>query len=133
MQNDTKPNTKPTKITILNQDLYEQVAAAIKKQYPKHSAYRSGMIVKTYKKLGGQYSGDRNAGKLKRWFQEHWTNEAGNVGYEKENILYRPNIRISDKTPTTWQELTQEEVIKAKKQKQKVGRVKKFKNSPIGG
>lgn len=113
-------------ITVLNPDLYQQVAEAIKKQYPKHSAYRSGLIVKTYKRLGGQYSGDRDTGKLRRWFKENWTNEAGNIGYGKDDILYRPNIRISDQTPTTWQELTQEDIQKAKEEKQKIGRVSKF-------
>merc|ERR1712070_285138 len=116
------------KIEILNIELYKKVTEEIKNKYPKHSAYRSGLIVKTYKRLGGQYSGDKNTGKLRRWFKEHWTNEAGNIGYEYDqgNTLYRPNIRVSEQTPTTWQELTQEEIQKAKEQKQKKGRVKKM-------
>ena len=33
-----------------NKKLYEQVKAEIYKKYPKHSAYRSGILVQKYKK-----------------------------------------------------------------------------------
>lgn len=115
-------------IKILNKELYQQVVEDIKKKYPKHSAYRSGLIVKAYKRLGGQYEGNKEEGRLSRWFKEDWTNEAGTVGYKEGKTLYRPNIRVSEQTPTTWQELTQEEIQRAKSQKQQRGRVKRFKS-----
>jgi len=40
--------------------------------------------------------------------------------------VYRPTIRINEKTPTTFNELTKNQIIKAKKEKEKTGRVKKF-------
>ena len=40
--------------------LYEKVKAEIYKKYPKHSAYRSGLLVKEYKSQGGRYSGKEN-------------------------------------------------------------------------
>ena len=122
---------KQSKITILDKDLYKQATEAIKEKYPKHSAYRSGLIVKMYKTLGGRYSGDRNSSKLKRWFQEQWTNEIGRVGYEPGHTLYRPNIKVSKETPTTWQELNAEDIQQAKEQKQKMGRVRRFKKDTI--
>ena len=51
--------------TPTNKALYNRVKARIKKKIPKHSAYRSGQIVKAYKKAGGKYSGKRSTGKIK--------------------------------------------------------------------
>ena len=41
-----------------NKKLYEKVKDEIYKEYPKHSAYRSGLLVKEYKKRGGEYIGN---------------------------------------------------------------------------
>ena len=38
-----------------NKKLYEKVKKEIYKKYPKNSAYRSGLLVKTYKERGGKY------------------------------------------------------------------------------
>ena len=55
--------------------LYEKVKAEIYKKYPKHSAYRSGLLVKEYKSQGGGYSGKENQSTgLNRWFRESWKN-----------------------------------------------------------
>ena len=40
-----------------NKKLYEEVKKEIYAKYPKHSAYRSGLLVKEYKERGGGYSG----------------------------------------------------------------------------
>ena len=46
-----------------NKKLYEKVKDEIYKEYPKHSAYRSSLLVKTYKAKGGEYIGKKNSEK----------------------------------------------------------------------
>ena len=41
----------------INNELYEKVKKEIYEKYPKHSAYRSALLVKRYKELGGKYKG----------------------------------------------------------------------------
>jgi hypothetical protein len=41
--------------------------------------------------------------------------------------VYRPTKRITKDTPTTFSELSKQQIEKAKKEKAKTGRVKKFK------
>ena len=64
--------------------LYNKTKKYIYKKYPKHSAYRSGLLVKKYKKdftkkYGKRrqpYIGKRTKKKgLSRWFLEKWTNQ----------------------------------------------------------
>jgi hypothetical protein len=121
--------------TPKDMDLYEDIKKEIYKKYPKHSAYRSGLLVKTYKEEFKEIYGNKQPylGKkpkkqgLARWFDEEWVNQRGTVGYEKKGDLYRPSKRITKKTPTTWSELSDSEITSAKSQKKKTGRVKKFK------
>ena len=107
--------------------LYEQVKAEIYKKYPKHSAYRSGLLVSEYKKRGGTYSGkeDVNIG-LNRWFAEKWKNQRGEVGYKYKSDVYRPTIRVTKDTPTTFNELNKKQIDRARKEKASKGRVKSF-------
>ena len=89
-----------------NKKLYEEVKAEIYKQYPLHSAYRSGLLVQEYKRRGGTYEGKKdNKEGLARWYAEQWLNEKGKVGYQNKNNIYRPTIRITKDTPVTFQEL----------------------------
>ena len=107
--------------------LYEKVKAKIYKEIPTHSAYRSGLIVKEYKRLGGKYVGDKPSKTgLSRWFKEDWRNQRGGVGYKKKGDIYRPTKRITDKTPVTLQELSAEQVKTAMKKKAAKGRVDRF-------
>ena len=54
-----------------NKKLYEKVKAEIYKKYPKHSAYRSGLLVQEYMRHGGTYKGqDKQHEGLNRWFKE---------------------------------------------------------------
>ena len=111
-----------------NKSLYERITAKVKKRIPKHSAYRSGQIVKEYKEAGGKYSGKKNDKKgLGRWFKEKWTNQRGGSGYKKKGDIYRPTKRITKDTPATHKELTPAQKKKAMNEKKKTGRVKKFK------
>lgn len=114
--------------------LYNKVKAGIYRRIPEHSAYRSGLIVKKYKEEFKKKYGDEPAyegskkkdAPLTRWFQEDWKSDTGQYGYTDKSSVYRPTIRVSDKTPKIFSELTEEDIIKAKKEKAKTGRVKKF-------
>lgn len=112
--------------------LYNKIKNEITSKY-KPSAYRSGLLVQKYKeeyykkyKNNNSYIGDRNNSNLKRWFSEEWKNQNNGVGYNKKGDVYRPTIRINNKTPTTFKELTKEQIKKAQKEKKKTGRVKNF-------
>jgi hypothetical protein len=118
-------------------ELYERIKTSVYKQYPKHSAYRSGLLVQQYKKAYQEKHGDSNAyvGKkqktegLTRWFAENWKNQRGEVGYKTQSDIYRPTKRITKETPKTFSELSQSEIKQARKQKASTGRVNKFKAS----
>jgi|TARA_B110000008_G_scaffold176376_1_gene175921 hypothetical protein len=115
--------------------LYNTTKKHIYKKYPKHSAYRSGLLVKQYKKNFTKKYGKRkkpylgnkphNKG-LKRWFDENWTNQRGEVGYKHKNDVYRPNKRITAKTPKTFREIGKKRIKIARTKKYKKGRVDKF-------
>ena len=81
--------------------LYEQVKKMADQKYKKHSAYKSGWIVKTYTDLGGTYKGKKpkNEG-LDRWFNEEWKDYAG-MNYP----VYRPTKRVTKETPLTPKEI----------------------------
>ena len=117
-----------------DKQLYDSIATYIKANY-EPSAYRSGLIVRTYKNEFSQkygrpdaYYGNKDESKgLARWFAEDWKNQRGEVGYTAKGDIYRPSHRINELTPTTWSELTTQEIKAAKKEKAKIGRVRRFK------
>ena len=110
-----------------NQKLYEKVKAEIYKKIPKHSAYRSGLLVKEYKKRGGTYIGKKPENKgLSRWFKEKWKTQDGKTTYKKKGDIFRPTKRITKDTPKTMGELTKKDKEKAMKEKKKKGRVRKY-------
>ena len=116
--------------------LYENIKKKVNKQITQHSAYRSGILVKEYKKAylkkyksDEAYNGKKTNKKgLARWFKEEWKNQRGEVGYKKTNDVYRPTKRVTRKTPLTFNELTKYELAKAKKNKEIKGRVYRFRN-----
>jgi len=88
--------------------LYEEVKKKVYKTYKTPSAYRSGALVKAYKaafvdKYGPSTSPYVGSGEkpLKRWFMEEWR-DVGN----REYPVYRPTLRISEKTPLTISEIS---------------------------
>ena len=94
-----------------NKELYEKIKKEIIAKYPKHSAYRSGLIFKSYKEAGGTYEGTKPTKTgLKRWVDEKWTNQRGEVRYKYKDDIYRPNRRITKDTPTTFNELTEKQI-----------------------
>ena len=91
------------------------------------------MLVQKYKeeyvkkhKNHNYYKGNKANSNLKRWFDEKWTNQRGEIGYKKKSDVYRPTVKINSKTPTTFNELTSSQIKKAMMEKMKTGRVKKF-------
>ena len=96
--------------------------------YEKPSAYRSGMLVKLYREARGKYSGDKDKNDgLPLWFASKWLNQRGEVGYRYKSDVYRPTVRVNSKTPTTFQELTPQEIERARREKAKSGHVRRFK------
>jgi hypothetical protein len=99
----------------LDEALYARVKAEADKKYKKHSAYKSGWIVKRYKELGGKYKG-KPAG-LKRWFKEEWKDVGSKEG---DYPLYRPTKRVSKDTPKTADEVGELRLLVQDKLKQKI-------------
>ena len=110
-----------------NPILYAFVKREIQKKYPVHSAYRSAMIVREYKKRGGTYSGKKPTKTgLSRWFKEDWKSDTGHYGYTSRSSVYRPTKRITKSTPKTFSELSRKELLRAKREKLKTGHVNRF-------
>ena len=96
-------------------ELYEKVKKYADTIYKKHSAYKSGFIVKTYKENGGTYRGDGLPSTLKRWYLEKWQ-DIGNKDYP----VYRPTKRITKDTPLTVNEIDKSNLKKQISLKQKI-------------
>jgi len=123
--------------------LYNKTKKQLYKKYPKHSAYRSGLLVQAYKKAFASvygpkknpYTGTKATAKarkksgLGRWFAEKWLNQRGEVGYKYKSDVYRPTKRITKKTPTTFGELSKKQIKRARTEKYKTGHVKRFKKN----
>jgi len=117
-----------------DQKMYNRIKASVVKANPKHSAYRSGQIVKKYKtaykkKYGNKspYTGNKAKGNLTRWYKERWMTDKGKKTYKEGGSIFRPTKRISKKTPATMSELTKKQKANAIKEKKKTGRIKKYK------
>ena len=121
--------------TPTDKESYEKIKKEIYLKNPTHSAYRSMLLVKKYKeeyfkkhKNNNAYTGSKENSNLKRWIDEKWLNQRGEVGYKKKGDVYRPTKKISNKTPTTFSELSQSQIKKAMEEKKRTGKVKKFKS-----
>ncbi len=55
---------------------------------------------------------------MKDSLKEEWENRRGETGYKYKNDIYRPTMRINKDTPITFNELTKDQIIKARKEKQ---------------
>tara|TARA_B110000967_G_scaffold203765_1_gene245001 strand:+ start:415 stop:1365 length:951 start_codon:yes stop_codon:yes gene_type:complete len=120
---------------IVDEELYNEIKKKLYIENPQHSAYRSGSLVKKYKeefakKYGPNktpYKGNKTKKKgLTRWFAEEWKNQRGDIGYKYKNDVYRPTIRITKKTPITFDELSEKSITKARSEKYRKGHVTKF-------
>jgi len=83
-----------------NIDLYNEVKEHANDIYKKPSAYKSGFIIKEYKRLGGTFKNDNTEKPLKRWYLEKWKDIA-----DLDYPVYRPTKRINSKTPLTVNEI----------------------------
>ena len=63
---------------------------------------------------------------LSRWYRESWISQRGTEGYKKKGDVYRPTVRVTKDTPTTFQELTKKQIERAQQEKKQTGRVSKF-------
>lgn len=111
--------------------LYNDIKVKASLIYDKPSAYKSGYITREYKKQFKKLYPDKepyisSEGNLDRWFAEDWKNQRGEVGYDKPGDIYRPTYRINKDTPTTWNELTKQDIKNAMKEKKQTGRIKQF-------
>jgi len=111
-----------------NKKLYAKARA--KYSSMKHSAYKSSLVVKEYKKQGGKYSGAKpKTTGLTRWHKEDWRTQDNKKTYEgKKGKIFRPTKKITNKTPTTMKELTPAQKKKTIKKKKEKGKVKKYKS-----
>lgn len=104
---------------INDKDIYEKAKKEIYAKYTKNSAYRSGMLVKRYKELGGTYSGVKTKKGLVRWFKEDWTDV--NLNKTKTSYpVYRPTKRVTKDTPLTVREINPTQLRKQVSLKQKI-------------
>jgi len=99
----------------INLELYNIVKKEADRIYSKPSAYKSGYIVKEYKKRGGKYSGKKTNTGLTRWYKEQWK-DIGNKSYP----VYRPTKRITEDTPLTADEIDPVQAVKQIALKQKI-------------
>jgi len=102
--------------------LYNAVKYYAGTVYKKPSAYKSGFIVSTYKKLGGTYSSDNKPKKLKEWYKSKWKD----IGHE-DYPVYRPTVRINKDTPLLASEI---DPTNLKEQIQLKQQIKGTKNLP---
>ena len=61
-----------------------------------------------------------------KWFDVQWKNKRDEVGYIYAMDIYRPTVKVNEDTPSTFKELTKEQIKKAQAQKSTHGRVKTF-------
>jgi len=95
----------------LNKELYEKAKLIADETYDKPSAYKSGFIVKTYKKMGGKYKNTGKEKDLKRWYEEGWS-DINPLKTDSSYPVYRPTKRINKNTPLTVQEIDPKNLLK---------------------
>ena len=97
--------------------LYQQVKDYVYAKMPKHSAYRSGHVVREYKRRGGRFIDDGKERKLSRWFNEKWMDVNPNKT-KNSYPVYRPTVRVNKRTPLTLREIDKDDLIKQSRRKQ---------------
>ena len=73
-----------------------------------------------------KYIGKNDNKGLGRWYRENWVSQRGTEGYKTKSDVYRPTVRVTKDTPTTFQELIKKQIERAQKEKKEKGRVSKF-------
>lgn len=103
-------------------ELYDKVKKKIMKSYKKNSAFASGAIVKEYKQRGGTYIDDGKERNLERWFDENWIDVNPLLGITDDEAypVFRPTIKVNNRTPTLAQEIPIKRLKEQFKLKQKI-------------
>jgi hypothetical protein len=63
---------------------------------------------------------------LKRWFKEKWETPSGESDYSKGENVFRPTVKVSEKTPKLWSQYSDSQIAAAKKEKSTEGRVSEY-------
>lgn len=112
-------------MTPTDQKLYNKIKKKIFTNNPINSAYRSGLLIKTYKNSFFKKYGDIEPFKndfddrpLEQWFNEGWIDTNPLIGVSGYPV-YRPTIKINKKTPKTVQEIPLEKLYEQYLLKQK--------------
>lgn len=100
---------------VLNPSLYRKARKIADEKYEKHGLFKSSFLVKTYKEMGGKYSGKKNTEGITRWLKkEQWVDVGAFLrddkivkcgSSEKKGQSCRPLKRANAKTPITISEL----------------------------
>lgn len=109
---------------VVDKPLYARIKARIHKDLDtkgtRWGVYASNRLVREYKAAGGTYSSQPSSSEkqgTKRWYEQQWINICQSKPPEKlipcgrhdvKNEKYpvcRPYRRVSDKTPTTYNEI----------------------------
>lgn len=116
--------------TPTDSGLYQEASDFIMSRYKKNSAFASGAIVKHYKqqfkkKYGPDtppYSDDNKPKKLKKWFGEKWVNINPLIGILDDDAypVFRPTIKVNEKTPTLMQAIPKKRLKEQFVLKQKI-------------
>jgi len=123
--------------------LYQEARDFIMSRYKKNSAFASGAIVKHYKQLFKKkygedtppYSNDNKQKNLKRWFEEKWVDVNPVLGIYDDDAypVFRPTIKVNDKTPTLMQEIPKKNLKKQFDLKQKIKGLRNLPEFKTGG
>lgn len=100
---------------VLNPELYKKAKKIADEKYEKHGLFKSSFLVKTYKEMGGKYSGKKPTDGITRWLKkEEWVDVGEFLrndkivkcgASEKKGQSCRPLKRANEKTPITISEL----------------------------
>jgi hypothetical protein len=95
-KNDILPENQMGSGKPLDIELYDKIKNKIYSKNPKHSLFRSGQIVKEYKKAGGQYDDtEKPMMNIKKWFRQKWISL--NDYYHNNKIVPCGNSNTKDK------------------------------------
>ena len=121
--------------TPRDQELYDKVKKKIMKSYKKNSAFASGAIVKEYKQRGGTYIEDGKERNLERWFDENWVDVNPLLGITDDEAypVFRPTIKVNERTPTLFQEIPIKRLKEQYKLKQKIKGNENLPDFLVGG
>lgn len=123
--------------------LYQEARDFIMSRYKKNSAFASGAIVKHYKQLFKKkygedtppYSNDDKQKNLKRWFEEKWVDVNPVLGIYDDDAypVFRPTVKVNDKTPTLMQEIPKKNLKEQFVLKQKIKGLRNLPEFKKGG